>query len=39
MYLFIYNLFQFVGFTFISCILIVNFLRNKEGKLYLYIVY
>nr|XP_034324775.1 very-long-chain (3R)-3-hydroxyacyl-CoA dehydratase 3 [Crassostrea gigas] len=30
MYLFMYNLFQFVGFTFISCVLIVNFLRNKE---------
>ncbi|XP_078314115.1 very-long-chain (3R)-3-hydroxyacyl-CoA dehydratase-like isoform X2 [Crassostrea virginica] len=29
-YLFMYNLFQFVGFTFISCVLIYNFIKNKE---------
>ncbi|XP_056021528.1 very-long-chain (3R)-3-hydroxyacyl-CoA dehydratase 3-like [Ostrea edulis] len=29
-YLFVYNLFQFVGFTFISFTLLVNFFKNKE---------
>ncbi|XP_062620250.1 very-long-chain (3R)-3-hydroxyacyl-CoA dehydratase 3-like [Saccostrea cucullata] len=29
-YLFFYNLFQFVGFTFISSVLIVNFCRDKQ---------